>query len=1047
MRRRPWVAAAWAGLMGVLLALLGNMATNTVAVHGKGVPLVWGGLALATAVVVVGQVRQDGGLPSTLEETVRSLRETVRVQWREEERILGLANPSPMPVRWALTVEVERRDAAGRVNLGGPAVWTGSGDNIEDLVARFKELPSRRLVILGGPGAGKTTLAIQLLLHLADSRDDGPVPVLLSISGWDAVASPSFEEWLITRLEETYPWLREHAPSAGSSTARRLLRLGHVLPVLDGLDEAPGEMRPLIIRAINEAMSAGSRLIITSRTEEFMDAALASRSITGAAFVESEPLAPDDAARYLEATLSANPHPAWRRLLDEVRDGPSPLVEVLANPLGMWLLRTTYAEPDADPSPLLDRERFPTAETLRSHLFDRLIPALIDARPPAGRDDAALFRPRREHDPAPTRRWLGNLADLLDRSPATVRQVGARGIGTRDFAWWRLARTVLPGGTPGDLVKALGALVCALCVMAVGIVALDVQWFGGLTGGVLIAALANDMRDDERASRWTPLSMLGSLAWALGLAAVCLLGVILVRVGLHLVSHGTPGGLEGPLREGLSAGTLYGLALLVPLLTEDLSRWTQATARLEASTPVTSCRADRRITLTRFLIAVLLAGGVSGATAAFTGGTLAGTAVAAGLGIVGGAVFAFVTEKEATWLGYALVTARLARRRRLPLRLMPFLDDAHKLGLLRAVGPIFQFRHAEFHDHLSRRRPPPRPAPEPVRPPVRAPRPDGTLRPVRLRTFTTPRWLKDVAFSPDGRYLALFRDGATDLLDPSGAPVRRVRHGSRLWGIALQEGQIAFSPDGARFAVSGGGLGGRSPEYTRGRCRIFDTATGGEIARIVHDDWVQAVAFSPDGGRLATGSHYGTTKIWDATTGDELLVISNIGWVHSVAFSPDGTCLATGTSGVWPADPDHCPAEIWDATTGQALARLHTAPGRATVDGVNSVSFSPDGTVLAAGTHRATVLWDALTGAETLRIKEGARQLEFTPDGSMLLTAGPGLYTRLWDTSTGRKLVEISQSQYVSCAALSPDSALLVTASEMAREAQLWRLYPDADRA
>ncbi|MCP9951467.1 hypothetical protein [Actinomadura madurae] len=566
-------------------------------------------------------------------------------------------------------------------------------------------------------------------------------------------------------------------------------------------------MRPLIIRAINEAMSAGSQLIVTSRTEEFMDAALASRSITGAAFVESEPLAPDDAARYLEATLSADPHPAWRRLLDEVRDGPSPLAEVLANPLGMWLLRTTYAEPDADPSPLLDRERFPTAEALRSHLFDRLIPALIDARPPAGRDDAALFRPRREHDPAPTRRWLGNLADLLDRSPATVRQVGARGIGTRDFAWWRLARTVLPGGTPGDLVKALGALVCALCVMAVGIVALDVQWFGGLTGGVLIAALANDMRDGERASRWTPLSVLGSLAWAFGLAAVCLLGVILVRVGLHLVAHGTPGGLEGPLREGLPAGALYGLALLVPLLTEDLSRWTQATARMEASTPVTSCRADRRITLTRFLIAVLLAGGVSGATAAFTGGTPAGTAVAAGLGIVGGAVFAFVTEKEATWLGYALVTVRLARRRRLPLRLMPFLDDAHRLGLLRAVGPIFQFRHAEFHDHLSRRRaaapagsragpasrpgaPPGRSAP--ARPPAHfhnAPVAQGRrLQPGRAVSGAVPR-RRHRSSRPVGRSrpprsprVAAVGDrpaGGADRLQPRRCPVRRLRRRSR----------------------------------------------------------------------------------------------------------------------------------------------------------------------------------------------------------------------------------------------------------------------------
>ncbi|WP_433473871.1 hypothetical protein ACQPZP_34485 [Spirillospora sp. CA-142024] len=77
----------------------------------------------------------------------------MQVQWREEERILGPANPSPTPPRWALATEVER----GRGRAGHPnpvARLDGTGDNIPDLAARFKELPGRRLVILGGPGAG-----------------------------------------------------------------------------------------------------------------------------------------------------------------------------------------------------------------------------------------------------------------------------------------------------------------------------------------------------------------------------------------------------------------------------------------------------------------------------------------------------------------------------------------------------------------------------------------------------------------------------------------------------------------------------------------------------------------------------------------------------------------------------------------------------------------------------------------------------------------------------------------------------------------------------
>jgi hypothetical protein len=54
------------------------------------------------------------------------------------------------------------------------------------------------------------------------------------------------------------------------------------------------------------------------------------------------------------------------------------------------------------------------------------------------------------------------------------------------------------------------------------------------------------------------------------------------------------------------------------------------------------------------------------------------------------------------WLSYVLATYWLTASGKLPLRLMNFLDDADRLGLLRTVGPAYQFRHAEFQDHLVR---------------------------------------------------------------------------------------------------------------------------------------------------------------------------------------------------------------------------------------------------------------------------------------------------------------------------------------------------------
>jgi len=68
------------------------------------------------------------------------------------------------------------------------------------------------------------------------------------------------------------------------------------------------------------------------------------------------------------------------------------------------------------------------------------------------------------------------------------------------------------------------------------------------------------------------------------------------------------------------------------------------------------------------------------------------------------------------------------------------------------------------------------------------------------------------------------------------------------------------------------------------------------------------VAFSPDGQRIASGSHDKAVKIWDATTGQEVLTLEgHISEVTSVAFSPDGRRIVTGsndkTMKVWNAAP------------------------------------------------------------------------------------------------------------------------------------------------
>jgi hypothetical protein len=68
---------------------------------------------------------------------------------------------------------------------------------------------------------------------------------------------------------------------------------------------------------------------------------------------------------------------------------------------------------------------------------------------------------------------------------------------------------------------------------------------------------------------------------------------------------------------------------------------------------------------------------------------------------VAGFLFTAFEGKHHAWLAYALAIRRLSREGKLPRDLMYFLDDCHRLGLLRAVGPIYQFRHAALRERLA----------------------------------------------------------------------------------------------------------------------------------------------------------------------------------------------------------------------------------------------------------------------------------------------------------------------------------------------------------
>jgi WD40 repeat protein/serine/threonine protein kinase len=316
------------------------------------------------------------------------------------------------------------------------------------------------------------------------------------------------------------------------------------------------------------------------------------------------------------------------------------------------------------------------------------------------------------------------------------------------------------------------------------------------------------------------------------------------------------------------------------------------------------------------------------------------------------------------------------------------------------------------------------------------------LPPVRTLTGHTNR-VTSVSFSPDGRLLASGSlDGTIKLWRVADGLEVRTLTEHTAW-----VNSVSFSPDG-RLLASGS---------LDGTIKLWRVADGALVRTLKgHTSWVGSVSFSPDGRLLASGSGDKTIKLWRVADGSLVRTLTgHTDSVLSVSFSPDGRLLASG-SGVEKImlvlgssnntiNFGDTTIKLWRVADGSLVRTLTGHTNR-----VNSVSFSPDGRLLASGSDDTTIkLWRVADGSLVLTLTGHALDVfsvSFSPDGRLLASGSYDNTIKLWRVADGLEVRTLTgHTGVVFSVSFSPDGRLLASGSAD-KTIKLWRVADGALR-
>ncbi len=275
--------------------------------------------------------------------------------------------------------------------------------------------------------------------------------------------------------------------------------------------------------------------------------------------------------------------------------------------------------------------------------------------------------------------------------------------------------------------------------------------------------------------------------------------------------------------------------------------------------------------------------------------------------------------------------------------------------------------------------------------------------------------VSSVAYHPDGKTFATTGGKhAVRLWDSTTNQLKSVFG----WEWAPQT--IAFSPNGNQIATAG-----LSDEV-----RLWDANTGEQLAVFKeHTKAIESLDFSPDGKTIVSGDRDGLVVIWDLTKNEQLHIfkghqrgnrINFYEWVNGVAFTPDGQKLATAS---------HEVILLWNTTDREYIEIKAEKPGNQCID------IHPYGSLLAVGHYDGVFLWHATTGKKIAKLEGHSGtviSVAFSPDARFLASGGGGSDNKiiLWDITTTQEITKLSgHTDGVRSVAFNPDGNTLVSGS------------------